>query len=419
MGGGGGDCEPNDETTCGAVYPELLGNCREGRIVCGDDGTWGECSVTPQTSDSCETEGDDADCDGTPNEMCPCLDGAMRDCGPDTDDGICEFGTQACVDGMWADCEDAVLPGARDCLSAADNDCDGVADNERDDECPCAVDGARVCVEDAPAGWEGPMAIASAAATASSPSCTGTGYERQVLTKFGAIDMGSATCGCACGAPAHSCGAVNMQRGSVSCFQLTTVVSAVEYPNMAPNTCINVTGSGQNFYPTSNYTGGMCPPQPTSNFVRARFTERVTGCETNDASPAGCAAASQCVPALDNPLDSFCIYRDGDHACPAGPFSARTLYYDTLDDPRSCTTCNCGVSTGSCTGRVTFVQQPCPGELAVATLNYGACATIDSGGIAMAATPTTPTPTGTCAPSGGAVQGTVTTAGAVTVCCKP
>ncbi|HEX6276461.1 MAG TPA: hypothetical protein VFZ53_25645 [Polyangiaceae bacterium] len=420
MGGGGGDCEPTDETTCGAVFPELLGNCREGQIVCGADGTWGECSVTPQTSDSCETEGDDADCDGTANEGCPCLDGATRDCGPDTDDGICEFGTQTCADGMWGDCEDAVLPEARDCLSAADNDCDGVADNERDDECPCAVDGEHVCVDDAPTDWEGPMAIATAAATASSPSCTGTGYERQVLTMFGAVDMGSAMCGCACSPPGSmSCGPVNIQAGTSSCIQLQTVVGPAEY-SLNAGTCQNVNGGGWNFYPTSAFSSsGSCTPQPSSNFTRARFTRRVTGCETNTGSAAGCAAASQCVPTLDNPLEKFCIYRAGAVACPSGPYTERTVYSDTVDDPRSCSACTCGSATGQCTGSVNFVRSPCPGMVLSNAVALGSCENVYDGGLALAASAGTPMPVGSCPPSASNVQGSVTTTGDTTVCCKP
>jgi hypothetical protein len=257
------------------------------------------------------------------------------------------------------DCEGAVFPEARDCLSAADNDCDGMVDNARDEVCPCAVDGAHVCVEDAPTDWEGPMAMATAAATASSPSCTGTGYERQVLTKFGAINMGSATCGCECGSPAsQSCGQIDMQRGTVSCFVLTSTISAAEYSNMTPGSCFSVPGGGENFYPYATYTGGACTPQPTSNIVDATFTERMTACETNSASPAGCAAQSQCVPELDNPLETFCIYRDGDNACPSGPYTERTLYYDTIDDGRSCTACTCGTATGSCTGTWTSCEPP-------------------------------------------------------------
>lgn len=418
--GGGGDCEPDDVAPCSTADPSLLGNCRDGEVVCQEDGTWGDCSVTPEDADSCDEAGDDADCDGTENGMCPCIENDTRDCGPDTEEGICQRGTQTCVNEAWGDCEGAVFPEERDCLSAADNDCDGEVDNTRDDECPCAVEGTHVCVEDAPLDWEGPMAIATVSATASSPSCTGTGYERQVVTKFGAIDGGSATCDCDCGTPAHSCGSPQMHRGGESCLQMQTVVGPIEYPNMSPGTCFNLAGSGgQNFYPFSNYTAGACTPNATVAITRARFTERVTGCETNAGSPAGCAAQSQCVPELVNPLEAFCIYRDGDHACPNGPYSARAQYFDTVDDTRSCSSCSCATSTGQCSGSVTFVRQPCPGQIAIDSMPYGGCGAIDNQGFAYAANPSTATPMGSCQPAASSVQGAVSTTGPVTLCCKP
>jgi hypothetical protein len=155
-----------------------------------------------------------------------------------------------------------------------------------------------------------------------------------------------------------------------------------------------------------------------NNLVDARFTERMTACETTGL-PAGCAAEAQCLPELVNPLDTFCIYHDGEVDCPSGPYTERTVYYDTIDDSRTCGTCTCATSTGSCSGGVTFVRQPCPGQVAVESIPYGGCGSVDDGGLAIAATPSTPMPTGTCAPSSPAVQGSVTTTGARTVCCKP
>jgi hypothetical protein len=419
-GGGDGGCEPGHETTCGTAFPTLLGNCRNGQVTCQSNGTWDDCSVTPAASDSCTDVGDDADCDGTTNGGCPCVSGDMRDCGPDTEDGICQLGTQTCENEVWGNCEGAVFPELRDCMSPDDNDCDGSPDNLRDDTCPCAVDGAHVCVEDAPTDWDGPMALASAAATAPSPSCTGTGYEVQVLTKFGAIDMGSAMCGCTCGTPSNqSCGAIQVQAGSTSCVVLQSTIGTPEH-TLNPGQCVNVNGSGINFYPDSNYSGGSCTPQPSSNIVRARFTERVTGCETNDASPAGCSAGSQCTPVIDNPLEAYCIYRDGDHPCPSGQYSVRTVFHDTIDDPRSCSSCTCGTSTGSCTGRVAFTRQgSCPGQILVEYVDYGDCANVYDGGLAIQASASTAVPNGMCPPSDVSVQGSVSTAGAVTVCCTP
>ncbi len=42
-----------------------------------------------------------------------------------------------------------------------------------------------------------------------------------------------------------------------------------------------------------------------------------------------------------------CIWVEGEESCPA-EFSERTVYYDEVDDTRSCSACSCGDPTGSC-----------------------------------------------------------------------
>ena len=110
---------------------------------------WGACagSVEPTTADSCSAPGDDANCDGTPNEGCPCVEGTTRPCGPNSDAGLCEFGVSRCVGQLWTACTGATLPAARDCGSSDDKDCDGLPDNTIDSVCACAVGDTQVCGE--------------------------------------------------------------------------------------------------------------------------------------------------------------------------------------------------------------------------------------------------------------------------------
>lgn len=67
-----------------------------------------------------------------------CAEGATRTCGPDSAVGNCRLGKSTCLQGVWSECEGAVLPAPRDCSSEADNDCDGRPDNTVDDTCRCA-----------------------------------------------------------------------------------------------------------------------------------------------------------------------------------------------------------------------------------------------------------------------------------------
>ncbi len=72
-------------------------------------------------------DGRDNDCDGTVDEGCQCLDGALQTCGSDV--GVCEAGTQTCVAGQWGPCDGEVRGSAEAC-DGLDNDCDGAQDEE-------------------------------------------------------------------------------------------------------------------------------------------------------------------------------------------------------------------------------------------------------------------------------------------------
>ena len=126
--------------------PDLraLGNCGGGVELCAA-GHWGACSVAPASKDSCALIGDDATCNGRPNEGCPCVDGNQQPCGPAANVGICRRGTQTCAGAVWGACTGAIYSTARDCTSAADNDCDGLPDNTLDAVCVCAATTTRPC----------------------------------------------------------------------------------------------------------------------------------------------------------------------------------------------------------------------------------------------------------------------------------
>jgi hypothetical protein len=161
------DCDGSPDNTldsvcvCAAESSELCdahpgldgrGQCRAGSRSCvlgpgNATSSWGSCegSVAPGQQDSCAVDGDDTNCDGINNGGCPCIEGEARPCGPSTDNGICQRGTQTCVDGAFGQCVGAVFPAARDCGSQADNDCDGVPDNTVDTVCTCVIGAVQAC----------------------------------------------------------------------------------------------------------------------------------------------------------------------------------------------------------------------------------------------------------------------------------
>jgi hypothetical protein len=148
------NCDPGDDANCNGVETEdcqcingntrpcgtALGNCREGTQTC-EAGLWQECvgAIEPMSEDTCDP-GDDSNCDGTPNEGCPCVDGESQLCG--SDEGNCESGMQSCVNGAWAACLGGQSPAAGDsCDLGDDANCNG----DVNDDCDCINGSTRLC----------------------------------------------------------------------------------------------------------------------------------------------------------------------------------------------------------------------------------------------------------------------------------
>jgi len=59
--------------------------------------------------------------------MPECFPGEVRTCGPETDEGICEYGTQTCINGQWGECIGAVYP-QPEIENGLDDNCNGFVD---------------------------------------------------------------------------------------------------------------------------------------------------------------------------------------------------------------------------------------------------------------------------------------------------
>ena len=120
----GGTDEDFGQLTCGVgICMVVVDACTNGSEV--------ECVPGDPTDEECN--GLDDDCDGDVDELpCECLNGEEQDCytGPmgTAGVGLCEEGTQTCVDGQWGPCENSVIPVPEVC-DGDDNDCDGADDN--------------------------------------------------------------------------------------------------------------------------------------------------------------------------------------------------------------------------------------------------------------------------------------------------
>lgn len=132
-------CKSGDTRPCGTD----VGNCKKGTQTCADE-KWGECvgEVKPAAADTCD-EGDDANCDDVPNDGCTCLNGKTMQCG--TDIGPCEFGTLTCTNGVWPEesqCMGGVKPAAADtCEPNNDANCN----NTPNEKCKCTGNETKDC----------------------------------------------------------------------------------------------------------------------------------------------------------------------------------------------------------------------------------------------------------------------------------
>jgi hypothetical protein len=136
-------CVDGETQQCGSTTD--TGPCAIGTSSCVN-ARFGECigARPPAAQDSC-VPGDDGNCNGRPNDrFCACLDGATQQCGV-TGTGVCELGTQTCVNGSFGPCVGNVDPRGRDCRSQQDNDCNGSADNTRDNTCRCSIGDSQAC----------------------------------------------------------------------------------------------------------------------------------------------------------------------------------------------------------------------------------------------------------------------------------
>jgi hypothetical protein len=343
---------PNEGCTCLDVDPArscaaggALGNCAAGTETCSG-GKWGACSIQPAAADSCKIKGDDANCNGTANDGCPCVNGDTQACGPAAV-GICKQGTQTCAGGAWGTCQGAVTPAARDCTSTADNDCDGRPDNTIDTICKCGSGTTQSCGAHPGNDGYGPCKAGTQSCVVSSDktsstwgTCTGAVGPASADTCTAGDDSncdGTANEGCACistSAP-RSCSAAgalgNCALGTQSCTTAGTWGACSIQPasmdscavkgddancnGIVNEGCSCVTGDTQ---PCGPAAVGICKPGTST------CTSGVWGACMGAVNPAprDCTSAldNNCDGVVDNTIDSVCQCASGNtQVCGAHP----------------------------------------------------------------------------------------------------
>ena len=152
------------------------------------------------------------------------------------------------------------------------------------------------------------------------------------------------------------------------------------------------------------------------------FATRVTACTTplmegfacDDVPDQGCLAE-----AIEAPLsDTLCIWREGEHECPADSvYADARVLYDGFDDQRDCTDCLCDDPIGFCDNAsvTTYSSNNCTTGVTGLATGEGFCTQVTAPTLTaryLAGSPTAFCPALPVEPTGEA-----TPTAAVTLCC--
>jgi len=226
------------------------------------------------------------------------------------------------------------------------------------------------CLDITPAGWTGPV-VTSIAANGQPPAAC-TGAYSDMLGVFGTTINKNDTCACSCGAPT-----------SLTCGQPSLGVWTGSHLECETNTCIsgNCISASQSIPPISlvPLQGNLrsapvlrltmpdamatCPAPTADGTTTADLVDTVSLCgkTTPQELIEGCSPGQTC--ANYTPEAGFaaplCIVKQGEHICPAGNFSERTLLYVGIQDQRSCdaSSCQCDAPT-TCHGDAILREGP-------------------------------------------------------------
>lgn len=268
-------------------------------------------------------------------------------------------------------------------------------------------DGDSTCVAAAPADWMGPVRAEDFTPATTPPECPAP-FETVAADLSEGFDPGMATCDCECTPPSFNTCTMPIFYGAASCPDTTGTPDVY----ITPNECAEA-DEGAGYYAVGEpiRSFGDCTPSDNHQIDVPTFTTAVRLCSGTLDAP-GCEAEERCVPSDAD----LCIYREGDHACPAGPYTVKRLLHADSTDTRACSTCECGEASGECVGDMTFRGGGCTGtSLEVVTGTGCTSGSIDPSHAVF----TWNTWTGACPEQGGVLSGSAEATMPTTACCLP
>lgn len=312
-----------------------------------------------------------------------------------------------------SDAGDAATPGVdEDCTNDVDDDGDGAAD------CADADCTARVCVDSAPAGWDGPVLVYEGQTDA--PDCSGA-FADAVAEGGTALSAGPANCSaCSCsGGPGSCAAALNFETGADSACGGTCTNSVNSSCAELSPSCLSGLSTGYVETHVPAGTGQGCTASAQAPSVPATtWDANARACAPSAAlARAGCETGELCAP--EPPFaGSFCVMQDGDVACPAGTYTDRRVYFTAIADTRDCSACACGADCDYTWRFFDAADTTCATPLlTLSAANQCVAVTPNGGSIRVGAE--IAVPTGACVASGGQPTGSAQPADPITFCCVP
>ena len=304
-----------------------------------------------------------------------------------------------------------------------DTDADASSSSTGSGLCPGST---HACMENAPDGWSGPVAVHQAAfdpqlRRPDPPPC-GAAYPDPATTGFEGLLAEPATCECACGdANGTACDNSTTLRfwgDDATCDE--GIAQAVTIFALSCNTLLAEFASNGNYSADPLVVvGGACVPSTEETLEPALWSWQSQACEgATIIQDAGCADDRVCAPLPESRDAAMCIWQAGEHECPELFSTARTLY-EGIEDDRSCETCSYGAPNGLCDSATISLSgnAACGFPLAGVVGVDGECDNTGNGNTVRAASLTGGSPTAFCVPSEPESAGAAVGTEPVTVCC--
>ena len=282
---------------------------------------------------------------------------------------------------------------------------------------PAACGADNVCVEEAPAGWSGPVIWAEVPIADDSPSCP-VAYPEAAFSAFDGLLAPPAECDCSCGgATGAACAAITLEAfTNSSCSGSASSTHAI-----SGTSCQSISPPGGVIRFQADdpgVTGGSCTPSATTDIPPATWEVSATVCGGASEVAGACEDGSTCLPRPEAGFESrVCVWQPGVLECPDSGFADRFIRHAAIEDDRSCLACECGAPQGECSGSVVISSASnCSISLGGATIG-GDCFEPFSGQLVAARGSGLSVGNVSCEPSVGTATGEAEPSDPYTLCC--